>query len=240
MVLDLPSGRRSLSGNPFDDLPTLDEIQRRKWQGSIRCCAALRLEPATRYWPRTWSTMPAATRLDFTSGSRARVVRPASLYPLATLPEPPRRRSLLRVSGPDSSASEPHHQPYGVYPASRALGARSPRTRHRLCLVDGAPTGRDPAGHARAGRGLLSQLPQWLCAPKGAAFLHVRRDRQERIAWPSPDPATEPTPAVRTAPVSGLSSTGRAPPTRRLSFACLTAIIMVGGLPGRLARSHGA
>jgi transcriptional regulator with GAF, ATPase, and Fis domain len=29
LVLDLPSGRRSLSGHPFTDLPTLDEIQRR-------------------------------------------------------------------------------------------------------------------------------------------------------------------------------------------------------------------
>ena len=86
----------------------------------------------------------------------------------------------------------------------------------------------------------VANLHKWCCAPKGAAFLHVRRDRQAAarplaVSHSANDPRTAPSPFVR-----AFDWTGTLDPTPYLAAPTAlaeVAAMLEGGWPAVMARN---
>ena len=110
-------------------------------------------------------------------------------------------------------------------------------------LVDGAHApGMVPLQLAALGASwYVANLHKWCCAPKGAAFVHVRRDRQAKarplaVSHAANDPRPAPSPFVR-----AFDWTGTLDPTSYLVAPIALAEVarMVdGGWPAVMARNH--
>ena len=110
-------------------------------------------------------------------------------------------------------------------------------------LVDGAHApGMIPLQLAALGASwYVANLHKWCCAPKGAAFVHVRRDRQAKarplaVSHAANDPRPAPSPFVR-----AFDWTGTLDPTPYLVAPIALAEVarMVdGGWPAVMARNH--
>jgi isopenicillin-N epimerase len=169
----------------------------------------------------------------------ARVVLAAVPFPAADLAGP-----VLQAVGPRTRlavldhVSSPTALVFPVAELVRALAARGIDT-----LVDGAhapgmlPLALDDLGAAY----YTGNCHKWLCAPKGAGFLYVRPDRQERIVpvsvshggWKG---------AARKGPFRRLFDwTGTADPTPALCVPAAIAFmgsLLPGGWPGLMAANH--
>ena len=121
--------------------------------------------------------------LDYVaSRTGARVVAATVPFPLRGEEDVVSRRSLGRHAADAPRDAGPRHEPDGARLSDRAarrgaLGARRGHARGRRARArDGA------ARPERLGAAYYTaNAHKWLCAPKGAAFLHVRKDRQKGL-----------------------------------------------------------
>ncbi len=165
--------------------------------------------------------VPERARLRRPPGRGARVVVASVPFPLR--PRGGRRRGPRAVTPRTRLALLDHvTSPTAlVFPIER-LVARARRARRRHARRRRARARDDPARPRRASapRTTPANAHKWLCAPKGAAFLHVRTRPAE--GTPSASRSATATPEGDGA-LPGTSSTGRGLPTRRPRSASRTA-----------------
>jgi len=143
---------------------------------------ALRLEPGQELLTTDHVYNACRNALLWAEGQGARVVVCRVPFPLASPDEVV--AALVERASPRTRLALVDHvtSPTGlVYPVERIV--RELSSRGIETLVDGAHApGMVPLDVGALGAAYYTgNCHKWLCAPKGAAFLHVRRDRQEGL-----------------------------------------------------------
>ena len=152
--------------------------------GSTPSCAPSRSQPGDELLTTDHAYGACRNALDYVAArAGARVVVAPVPFPLAARTTSSRPFSP-RVDAADAArAPRPRHEPHGARLPDRAARRRAVGARRRHA---GRRRARARDGAARPGaprrRVLHGERHKWLCAPKGAALLHVRRDRQEAFA----------------------------------------------------------